>query len=228
MGIKKFLSREECRNFGSGYLITINMQHLYESRRDPELRRAIFSDPNARHCLDGRGALIVFQRWLRCRLPLAPGNEILLERLNEAGTGARVLVIGSTPDVLAKVKDRFAAVTFLHDASDVTPLNRQKAIAHAQIIEERFGSNYDLVAIALGVPKQEILASALSERMPTIPIYCIGGSFEMLADCLRRAPVLMQRLGLEGVWRLLIQPRRKRLMRLIESYWFFLVLVFTR
>ena len=80
-------------------------------------------------------------------------------------------------------------------------------------------------AVALGVPKQEILAQALAYRMTNMPILCIGGSFEMIAGRHRRSPRLLQSLGLEGMWRLFIEPSRKRLWRLATSYWFFVRLL---
>lgn len=65
-----------------------------------------------------------------------------------------------------------------------------------------------LVFVALGVPKQERLISALKETMPETTFIGVGGSFEFLAGLTHRAPVWMQKRGLEWFYRLCTEPRR--------------------
>lgn len=215
-----FLNFDECLRIDSGYLVTVNLQHLYVSRQNADFRRALFGNKCAHLCLDGRGAQAVFERWLGRKLPHAVGNEILQAWLNRA-KGSRVLVIGTEERVIAKIRRIYPNIEFSHDASRIPQLDTQQAAVIASDIVARFGTGYSAVAIALGVPKQEMLASALTRLLPTVPILCIGGSFEMLSGHYRRAPSLAQYLGLEGVWRLLFQPNRDRFLRLIRSYWHF-------
>lgn len=220
----RFLTFRECAEIKSGYLVTVNLQHLYESQRNCSLRNAIFAEENARLCLDGRGARIVFERWLGKPLPLAVGNEILKTRLDLCET-RRVLVIGSDKAAIDDVRQKYLVTEFFHDDSLIPKMDEVAAARHAMSLVTRFGTDFSFVAIALGVPKQEMLGKALSIRMPNVPILCIGGSFEMLAGRHRRAPRIAQHLGLEGLWRLLIQPTRERLLRVVRSYWCFLVLL---
>lgn len=216
-----FLSQDECCAISTGYLVTVNLQHLYECRQNAALRHAIFSDTNARLCLDGRGAQLIFERWLARKLPRAVGNEVLSNWLMSAGS-ARVLVVGTNCDVIEDVRSHFPNIQFTHDASRISPLDADKAAYMADRIVSRFGTDFSLIAIALGVPKQEMLASALAHHFQGGPILCIGGSFEMLAGRYVRAPYLVQRFGMEGVWRFFIQPNRARFLRLVRSYWYFL------
>lgn len=225
MSFPRFLSRDECCALSTGYLVTVNLQHLYECIGNVALRRAIFADENARLCLDGRGALLIFEKLLRRKLPLATGNEILNARLNNADS-ARVLVIGTNSDVIDEARSRFAHIEFTHDWTVIPPLDEDGAAKMAESIVARYGTGFSIVAIALGVPKQEMLASALAHYFQASPILCIGGSFEMLVGRLVRAPYFVQRLGMEGVWRFFIQPNRARFLRLVRSYWHFLCLFF--
>lgn len=204
----------------SGYLVTINLQHLYECSRNEALRRVFFGDPRARLCLDGRGAHILFQRLLGAALPLAHGNEVLAARL-EADTCRRILVIGTSEAVLAEIAKRYPSLTIVQDSRRFPVLDEHSASEAAAEIIVKVGSNFDTIAVALGVPKQEMLAQALSVRLPHLPIMCVGGSFEMIAGHLKRAPRFVQRVGLEGVWRLILQPSRARLSRAFLSYWNF-------
>ncbi|MDH4742990.1 WecB/TagA/CpsF family glycosyltransferase [Sphingomonas sp. CBMAI 2297] len=212
-----FLSLESCVSLPRGFLVTVNMQHLYESRRSPELA-ATLHDPNARLCLDGRGAWKLCERAFGRSLPLVAGNRIVGVWL-ERSAGKRVLVIGSTAKVMAAIRTRYPAVDFIQDDS-VFAIGRQAdAEAVARRITGKYGAGYSSIMIALGVPKQEILAQALARSSyPDTPILCIGGSFEMLAGLLPRSPELVQRIGMEGLWRLVLEPTAKRWERLFRSY----------
>jgi len=64
------------------------------------------------------------------------------------------------------------------------------------------------VFIALGVPKQDLLALRLRERLPHLVLMGIGGTFEILGPQGGRAPRWMQTAGLEWFYRLVKEPRR--------------------
>ena len=66
----------------------------------------------------------------------------------------------------------------------------------------------DLLFVGLGAPKQEywIYEHGLNLSVPVL--MGVGGTFEMVAGVVRRAPVWMQRAGLEWVHRLCLEPRR--------------------
>ena len=65
----------------------------------------------------------------------------------------------------------------------------------------------DFLFVGLGAPKQEYWIQnnlGLSAKV----MVGVGGSFELVAGMTKRAPLLMQRTGLEWLWRLVIEPRR--------------------
>lgn len=212
-----FLNFNECAEMRAGYLVTVNLQHLYECDANPALRTAVFGNRGARLCLDGRGARFVFERYYRRKLPLAVGNEILSAKLR-ASAGRRVLIIGSDQRCINSTSKRYPYTEFLHYDAQMSALGTSSAANLATTLIRRFGRDYAFVAIALGVPKQEVLAAALAPLLPDVPILCVGGSFEMLSGQLKRAPIWLQILGLEGLWRFVIQPTRHRLWRLVRSY----------
>lgn len=80
-----------------------------------------------------------------------------------------------------------------------------------------------LVFIALGVPKQDQLAVLLRQRMPQLVLLGIGGTFEILGPDGSRAPVWMQRVGLEWFFRLAREPGRlwrRYLINYPRGIWF--------
>jgi N-acetylglucosaminyldiphosphoundecaprenol N-acetyl-beta-D-mannosaminyltransferase len=66
----------------------------------------------------------------------------------------------------------------------------------------------DLLFVALGAPKQEYWIYEHGLRL-SVPICVgVGGSFEIVAEVVRRAPVWIQRCGFEWLHRLCLEPRR--------------------
>ena len=81
----------------------------------------------------------------------------------------------------------------------------------------------DILFVAFGSPKQEIWISENLEKLPAKVVIGVGGAFDFISGKVRRAPLFMRKIGLEWLFRLIIQPWRiKRQLRLIQ--FIFLVL----
>ena len=48
-----------------------------------------------------------------------------------------------------------------------------------------------------------------------------GGTFDFVAETIKRAPVFIQEIGMEGIWRLIMEPKWFRLKRILLSFKFF-------
>jgi len=69
----------------------------------------------------------------------------------------------------------------------------------------------DVVAVALGQGKQEAFMFQARDLFPNVKIWIgVGGAFDMLSGMKRRSPSWMRALGLEFVWRLMVEPNRWR------------------
>lgn len=78
----------------------------------------------------------------------------------------------------------------------------------------------DMLFVALGSPKQEEWIYKNIDDLQVKVIMGVGGSFDMISGKVRRAPMLFQKIGIEWLWRLLIQPWRiKRQIKLLEFIW---------
>ena len=81
----------------------------------------------------------------------------------------------------------------------------------------------DILFVAFGSPKQEIWIAENLAKLPVKLAIGVGGAFDFISGKVRRAPVFVRNLGLEWLFRLMIQPWRiKRQLRLIK----FIYLVF--
>jgi len=69
-------------------------------------------------------------------------------------------------------------------------------------------SGADIVWVGLGAPKQDVWAKIHREHLDTPVLIGIGAAFDFLAGVKPRAPVWMQRCGLEWFFRLCCEPRR--------------------
>jgi len=73
-----------------------------------------------------------------------------------------------------------------------------------------------IVFVGFGAPKQERWIARNADAVPSARIFIgVGGSLDVWADELRRAPAALRKLGLEWAWRLALEPRR--LPRMIRA-----------
>jgi N-acetylglucosaminyldiphosphoundecaprenol N-acetyl-beta-D-mannosaminyltransferase len=92
-----------------------------------------------------------------------------------------------------------------------------------RILSEISNCKPDILFVGFGAPKQELwLRDNYSELQKMSVKYAIGsgGTFDFIAGKFKRAPVMIQSLGLEGVYRFLVQPSKMRFIRLLNSFVF--------
>ncbi len=75
------------------------------------------------------------------------------------------------------------------------------------VISEIKQSGAAILFCCLGSPKQEAFAERLSHAL-SCPILCLGGSLDVYAGVVKRAPEVWQAFGCEWLWRTLREPRR--------------------
>jgi N-acetylglucosaminyldiphosphoundecaprenol N-acetyl-beta-D-mannosaminyltransferase len=75
----------------------------------------------------------------------------------------------------------------------------------------------DIVYVGLGKPKQDVLIRQLRLRLPQAWFVCVRISFSFVCGVVLRAPVWMQRLGLEWLHRLAQEPRRLGIRYLVHG-----------
>lgn len=83
------------------------------------------------------------------------------------------------------------------------------------IIEKIKDAAPDLLLVCLGAPKQELWMARMSGKLPVGLMVGLGGSLDVFAGTVKRAPEAWQKLDLEWLYRLLKEPRRiGRMMKL--------------
>ncbi len=123
--------------------------------------------------------------------------------------GLRHFLLGTTDPTLEALSEelhtRFPGVKISGTyAPDFSPLDDAFIEDCRHHVAE---TDSDVVWVALGVPKQDVLAQELARRLDVTCIG-VGAAFDMLAGRVREAPSWVQRLGIEWVFRLAVEPRR--------------------
>lgn len=201
-------------------VITANSGILCMMRRDPELRRA---------CLAGDlivpdGMSVVWASRL-AGVPLAErvAGVDLMARLLEVGAEHRLRAyfLGAKPAVVAKLAERCA---LRHPGLEIVGYRDGyfSADQHGAIVEEIRALEPHLLFVGMPSPFKETWCERNRERLNVPVIMGVGGSFDVLAGHVRRAPRWMQSLGMEWSWRLLMEPRkmwRRYLTTNVEFIW---------
>jgi exopolysaccharide biosynthesis WecB/TagA/CpsF family protein len=210
-------------NFGTeqyGYVVTPNVDHMIRYHENGDFR-ALYAQA-AYVLLDSRVAALAFRMVHGVRIPVCTGSDLteaLLSRV--AGTADRIVIIGGSERQARLLKSRYGLQDLHHYNPPMGFINDARAVeACLQFIEA--ASPFRFCLIAVGSPRQEILAQLLAERTRARGLaLCIGASIDFLTGGERRAPFWMQRVGLEWLYRLMQNPRRLAWRYLVRGPKFF-------
>lgn len=193
------------RRAGRGeYCATLDLLGLERQLDDPGYRASLLSASAV--LLDGAGLLLAAKLLGRAAPPRSPGADLFraLAAL-AADEGLRLFLYGARPAVLARLERRLRAdhprivICGRLDGYGATTADAEAAIRRARP---------DLLFVALGAPRQEKFLHALPADLGHALALGVGGSFDVRAGALRRAPAALQRLGLEWLFRLMQEPFR--------------------
>lgn len=89
------------------------------------------------------------------------------------------------------------------------------------VIDTLISTNPKVVLVALGAPKQEFFINKTKLKKNDIIAIGVGGSFDVWAGYVQRAPICWQKLGLEWLYRTIKQPQRfKRIFPTLPMFLF--------
>lgn len=201
---------ELARRPGADVVLTPNVDHILRTRRIPEFK-AIYD--NASLVVADGMPVVWASRILGQPLPERVAGSDLMPRCVVAAARAGLtyfFVGGMAGD--AEQAARILADRAGHDGLvgiDCPPYGFEQDTAYVERLVERINAaSPNLLFVGLGSPKQEFLIDRLRSRVAVNVMMGVGVTFSFVAGTVRRAPKLMQRLGLEWMWRLACEPRR--------------------
>jgi UDP-N-acetyl-D-mannosaminuronic acid transferase (WecB/TagA/CpsF family) len=98
-------------------------------------------------------------------------------------------------------------------------------MANDEILSRVGEAGADILLVALGHPKQDLWIARNRDRLPVSVAIGVGGTFDLIAGRLHRAPAWARRSGLEWLFRFAQEPRRLGLRYAACAAWLLGVLV---
>lgn len=197
-----------------GILVAINAEKILHAT--PQTRDII--NRNIGYC-DGIGAVMALRRHGQKQAVKLPGCELWLKIIAALyKDGKRFYLVGSKQEVIeatvAKLEQEFAGINIVGYRNGYIKTEEERKA----LIDDIAARRPDVVFVAMGSPKQELLMEEMSERHPAI-YQGLGGSFDVYTDYVKRAPQWWVRHNLEFAYRLIKQPSRiKRQIHLVR-FW---------
>lgn len=202
---------EQCLSFclgprASHTVITANAAILCMMRDDSDLKNA---------CRRGDlivpdGMPVVWTSWLAgVSLPERVAGVDLMACLLEAASrhGLRVFFLGARPEVVEDLARRcerdYPGLTVAGFRDGFFPPEE-----HEAVVEEIRRSTPHLLFVGMPTPFKETWCERHRKVLDVPVIMGVGGTFDVLTGRVKRAPMLLQSLGLEWSWRLAMEPRK--------------------
>lgn len=192
----------------SRYICVANVHMLMEAHDSPAFREIV----NDADLVTPDGMPLVWMMRLKGarHQPRVYGPTLMLHVLETAAQyGIPVGFYGGAPQVLESLTRRMQArYPRLNAAFSMSPPFRELTPQeNDQIIQTINASGTRILLVGLGCPKQEVWMAKHCGRVKAVMLG-VGAAFDFHAGAKPQAPVLIQKLGLEWLFRLSNEPRR--------------------
>jgi N-acetylglucosaminyldiphosphoundecaprenol N-acetyl-beta-D-mannosaminyltransferase len=193
-----------------GWIATPNVDHLRIISERPDLLRMV--NEASLRIADGM-PLVWASRLHGTPLPERITGAGLAFSLTTAAAraGTSIFLLGGDPgdaEAAAAVLKRLNPDLKIAGLMCPPPGFEQDSVQMTEIGNALHSAKPDLVYSCFGFPKQELVISALRDRVPSTWFLGLGGSLAIVSGRTRRAPEWMQNIGMEWAWRLGLEPRR--------------------
>lgn len=206
-------------------IVTVNAEFIVEAQKNNTLKNIINSSLST---IDGQVPFF-FAKLLNKNINIEKisGSDYVFEVLNRASKdGLRVFFLGGTEESNLK------CVNKVHSEYNIQVAGYSPVFEQYPFSEENDNSlrnkiqafKPNVILVCFGAIKQEYWifdnAKWLHDLGCNFAMGC-GGTVDFISGKIKRAPIFIQRIGLEGVYRLIVEPKFFRLKRLIKSLCFF-------
>ena len=187
-------------------VIAVNPEKIIKAQADPallaRLRNAGLLIP------DGIGVVVAARILGLARMERVPGSELMPAICERAALkGYKVFLFGASPET------NMRAVEVLHERyPGIQIVGHQDGYVKEQdmpeLIERINASQAEILFIALGSPKQELWMEKYLPQLKVKVCQGVGGTFDVIAGHVKRAPLVFRKMHLEWLYRLAAQPNR--------------------
>lgn len=196
------------------YVVTPNVHHMVRLLEDPAIMQPLYERAWRVFC-DSR-VLSRLAWFCGVRLPVIPGSDLTARIVARARQQRlTIALIGPTATACATLGRRYPGLNVVFHTPPMGFVKSEHEVQRCVDFVVR--TQAPLTFLAVGMPQQEILARHIAEHPQARGVgLCIGAAIDFLTGKQRRAPVWVQKAGLEWLYRLLSDPRRLASRYLIE------------
>lgn len=174
---------------------------------------------------DGIGAVYALRKKGIPQKKRIPGCDLWLEIIKKHEKDKTFYFVGAKPDIIektvTKLKVDFPSINILGYRDGYINDNDEKTDLITEIIEKK----PDVIFVAMGSPKQELLMIEMFEKHEAL-YQGLGGSFDLYVGVVKETPRFFQENGLHWLYRAIQQPYR--IKRHKALFLFFFNLFFTK
>lgn len=186
--------------------LSINAAKIVSAKENPAKQ----SEFNAADVVSADGQAVVWaSKLLGHPVPERVAGIDLMNRLVQlsAQEGQRIYLLGARPEVLAAVQEDFtrrgANIVGSHDG-----YWREQGKTDQDMAREIGSMDVDILFVAIPSPMKEDFIYGQRDAMGVGVCVGVGGSFDVVAGLTKRAPDMMQKMGMEWAFRLAMEPKR--------------------
>ena len=186
--------------------VALNTAKFVNMRTDGVLRADVMSSDIIG--IDGMGILLALRLLGVPVTERVTGIDLFWEILKVCGeSGYRPFFLGATPNVLNRAVN---VIVKTHPSIQIAGVRDGyfRSEEEGEVVEQIINSNADCLFIAMPTPRKERFLAAHRDHLGVPFIMGIGGSLDVISGHVRRAPHLMQSIGLEWLYRVYQEPRR--------------------
>jgi N-acetylglucosaminyldiphosphoundecaprenol N-acetyl-beta-D-mannosaminyltransferase len=198
--------------------VVVNAAKLVYMQKNKELYHSVVSADIINP--DGQ-AVVWASRFLGKPLPERVAGIDLMQNLVKLAFEKRykIFFLGAKEEIVKKVVEKYSK----QYSKDIIVGYRNgyfKEYEEEVVAKQIAESNADILFVAISSPKKEIFLNKYKHIIKVPFIMGVGGSFDVVAGKVKRAPVWMQKAGLEWFYRFLQEPRRMWKRTFIDNFLF--------
>jgi exopolysaccharide biosynthesis WecB/TagA/CpsF family protein len=160
--------------------------------------------------------LVVLSRIFGPKLPeRVAGSDLIFDIVEAASRkGLRVYFFGgeeeSTRQAIAELQRRYPGLQVAGCSCPRVALepDENQESEEEEMCRQITEARTDILLVGLGCPKQELFVHRNASRLAGMVAIGLGGSFNFVSGRVRRAPLWVQKIGMEWIYRIIQEPRR--------------------
>jgi N-acetylglucosaminyldiphosphoundecaprenol N-acetyl-beta-D-mannosaminyltransferase len=219
----KYVEEAVINDKKGSYILAVNAEKFMQLRKNLSLKK-IFEKASLL-LPDGVGAVWALRWRYRLMTERVPSVDLMQNICKQSAVkGYRIFIYGAKEEVNKKAVEKFHSLY-----PGINIVGRSNGYVSQDdmegLIDEINRSEADILFVALGSPKQELWIQKYLPKLNVKVCQGIGGTLDAITGQTKRAPALFQKLPLEWLYRLIIDPKRIRRQAIIP---YFLFKVFTQ